>query len=84
MSTDINCHRVTDVNIKLGNRWAELDVSDADGEKLYLTLFFGSNGKNKYGTFQTDEDRQEEMYLALLQFHDRLGDRLKELKKNMA
>ncbi len=43
MSTGINCHCVTDVNIKLDKFWAEIEVSDADGEKLDLTLFFGSN-----------------------------------------
>lgn len=80
MSTGINCHCVTDVNIKLDKFWAEIEVSDADGEKLDLTLFFGSNTQGKYGSFQSDEDRQEELYLTLLQFHDRLGDRLKELK----
>jgi len=84
MSTGINCHCVTDVNIKLDKFWAEIEVSDADGEKLDLTLFFGSNTEGKYGSFQSDEDRQEQLYLTLLQFHDRLGDRLKELKDNMA
>ena len=84
MSTGINCHRVADVNITMDKYWAEIQVSDAEGEKLDLTLFFGSNAKGKYGTVQSNEDKQEEMYLALLQFHDRLGDRLKELKKDMA
>ena len=84
MSTGINCHCVTDVNIKMDKFWAEIEVSDADGEKLDLTLFFGSNTEGKYGSFQSDEDRQEQLYLTLLQFHDRLGDRLKELKDNMA
>ena len=82
MSIGVNCHSVTDVNITMDKYWAEIQVSDAEGEKLDLTLFF--NAKAKYGTVQSDEDKQEEMYLALLQFHDRLGDRLKELKKDMA
>lgn len=76
MSANIHCHRVSEVNITLDSYWADLEIYDADGEKTDLTLFFG--------TGRSDEDRQEELYLTMLQFHDRLGDRLKELKKNMS
>ena len=76
MSTNISCHRVTDVNITLDGHWADLEITDSDGEKTDLTLFCGASRNAK--------DRQEETYLVLLQLHDRLGKSLKQLKKEMS
>jgi len=76
MSTNISCHGVTDVNITLDSHWADLEITDRDGEKTDLTLFCGAS--------RNDKDRQEETYLVLLQLHDRLGQSLKQLKKDMS
>lgn len=76
MSANIHCHRVSDVDITLDSYWADLEITDKDGEKTNFTLFFGAGW--------SDEDRQKELYLTMLQLHDRLGKSLKQLKKEMS